>query len=63
MGFNNKKQQYILIKNINSFCLATKKLNLYCSFVSKTKKLDTDYIQSQIQNIKFHLQNIENTLN
>lgn len=63
MGLNSKKQQYILIKNINNLCLATKKLNLYCSFVSKTKKLDTDYIQSQIQNIKINLQNIENSFN
>lgn len=63
MGLNNKKQQQVLIKNISNLCLTTKKLNLYCSFVSKNKMLDTEYVKSQIENIKFHLQSIENNFN
>ena len=62
MLIKKSKQQELLIKDIITLSKLVKKLSLYSSFVSKSKKLDLNYINFEIQKIKSNIKDIEKYL-
>ncbi|WP_250277299.1 hypothetical protein [[Clostridium] colinum] len=62
MCTKNKKQQEVLVQNVFNLSLLTRKLSLYCNFLSKSKILDRKYIKSEIENIKLFVESIEKYL-
>lgn len=62
MCIKYKKQKELLLKDIDSLSILTRKLCLYCNFISKSKSLDSKYIKNLITGIKIYIDNIENDL-
>ncbi len=62
MCIKYKKQKELLLKDIDALSILTRKLCLYCKFVSKSKCLDTHYIKALTTDIKIYIDNIENHL-
>lgn len=60
MCTNSKYFEVIL--NIDKLSCDVKKLNLYCNFFSKSKKIDIKRIEKEILNIKKEIEKIENML-